>query len=86
MEYTRLGYAGLKMARLALGCMAAASPRPNRGAQWPWLTTRRGPIFQQAIWARHYLLGTPRTPPQAPSEKITQPRHSSAVRDTRTST
>ena len=45
MEYTRLGSSGLKVSRIALGCMSLAAER------MPWTLDDEGaePIFRQAI-------------------------------------
>jgi aryl-alcohol dehydrogenase-like predicted oxidoreductase len=47
MEYTRLGSSGLKVSRIALGCMSFSKP----GTQFDWAldTEDAEPIFRQAI-------------------------------------
>jgi 1-deoxyxylulose-5-phosphate synthase len=48
MEYTRLGPSGLKVSRIALGCMSFGEP--NRGSnQWSLDQEAAEPIFRQAI-------------------------------------
>jgi 1-deoxyxylulose-5-phosphate synthase len=47
MDYTPLGSSGLKVSRIALGCMSFGDPAPNR----PWTLDDDGaePIFRQAL-------------------------------------
>ncbi|MCX5356276.1 aldo/keto reductase [Streptomyces mirabilis] len=47
MDYTRLGTSGLKVSRIALGCMSFGAPRP----QTPWTLDEDAaqPLFQQAV-------------------------------------
>ncbi|GAB2568001.1 oxidoreductase [Paractinoplanes abujensis] len=48
MEYTRLGSSGLKVSRIALGCMSFGEP--DRGSnQWTLDDTAAEPIFRQAL-------------------------------------
>lgn len=48
MEYTRLGNSGLKVSRIALGCMSFGEP--DRGSnQWTLDDTAAEPIFRQAL-------------------------------------
>src|SRR5689334_6652699 len=48
MEYTRLGSSGLKISRIALGCMSFGEP--DRGSsQWTLDDTAAEPIFRQAL-------------------------------------
>ncbi|WP_432824689.1 aldo/keto reductase [Dactylosporangium sp. CA-092794] len=48
MEYTRLGSSGLKVSRIALGCMSFGEP--NRGSNhWTLTDDEAGPIFRQAM-------------------------------------
>nr|WTB28478.1 aldo/keto reductase [Streptomyces sp. NBC_00830] len=64
MEYTRLGSSGLKVSRIALGCMSFGDP----AKRMPWVLhdEKAGPLFQQAVdlgitfWdtANIYGLGT----------------------------
>jgi len=47
MEYKRLGSSGLRVSRIALGCMSFGVPRPNT----PWTLEEQAaePIFRQAL-------------------------------------
>jgi aryl-alcohol dehydrogenase-like predicted oxidoreductase len=47
MEYTRLGNSGLKVSRVALGCMSFGDA--SRGAQWVLDDDAAEPIFRQAV-------------------------------------
>ncbi|WP_083391261.1 aldo/keto reductase [Parafrankia soli] len=47
MEYTRLGSSGLKISRIALGCMSFG--KPNTGRDWALDTDAAEPIFRQAV-------------------------------------
>lgn len=47
MEYTRLGSSGLKVSRIALGCMSFG--KPNTGRDWVLDTDAAEPIFRQAV-------------------------------------
>ena len=48
MEYTRLGNSGLKVSRIALGCMSFGDP--DRGvSQWSLREEQAGPFFAQAV-------------------------------------
>lgn len=47
MEYTRLGSSGLKVSRIALGCMSFGEPA--RAAEWVLDEDTAAPIFQQAV-------------------------------------
>ncbi|KRD42781.1 alcohol dehydrogenase [Cellulomonas sp. Root930] len=47
MEYTRLGTSGLKISRLALGCMSFGTP--NQFQDWSLDDEAAGPLFQQAV-------------------------------------
>jgi len=46
MEYTRLGRSGLKVSRIALGCMSFGDAR---GAEWVLDEDEAAPIFRQAV-------------------------------------
>jgi aryl-alcohol dehydrogenase-like predicted oxidoreductase len=46
MEYTRLGASGLKISRIALGCMSFAAPSTGRG--WTLDDEAAEPVFRQA--------------------------------------
>lgn len=59
MEYTRLGSSGLKVSRIALGCMSFGTPRP----QTPWT------LDEQAAW----VLKNPVV--SAPIVGATKPHH-----------
>jgi aryl-alcohol dehydrogenase-like predicted oxidoreductase len=66
MEYTRLGSTGLKVSRLALGCMSYGDPTTPDAHPWALTEDKAQPFFQQAIdlgvtfWdtANVYQLGT----------------------------
>ena len=47
MEYTLLGNSGLKVSRIALGCMGFGLPVP--GMTWMLDEAAAGPIFRQAL-------------------------------------
>ena len=47
MEYTRLGNSGLKVSRLALGCMSFSTPNPM--ADWSLDADAAAPLFRQAV-------------------------------------
>ena len=47
MQYTRLGTSGLKISRLALGCMSFGNPNPMQ--DWSLDDEAAGPLFQQAV-------------------------------------
>lgn len=47
MEYTRLGSSGLKVSRVALGCMSFGDAA--RGVEWMLDEDAAGPIFRQAV-------------------------------------
>jgi 1-deoxyxylulose-5-phosphate synthase len=47
MEYTRLGSSGLKVSRIALGCMSFGDA--SRGADWALDDEAAGQIFRQAV-------------------------------------
>jgi aryl-alcohol dehydrogenase-like predicted oxidoreductase len=47
MEYTRLGSSGLKVSRIALGCMSFGDA--SRGTQWVLDDDAAAPIFRQAV-------------------------------------
>jgi len=66
MEYTRFGSTGLKVSRLALGCMSYGDPTTRDAHPWALTEDKARPFFQQAIdlgvtfWdtANVYQLGT----------------------------
>ncbi|WP_410098534.1 aldo/keto reductase [Streptomyces sp. STR69] len=49
MEYTRLGITGLKVSRLALGCMSYGDPTVPRAHPWALTEDRAAPFFRQAV-------------------------------------
>ncbi|MFJ4633155.1 aldo/keto reductase [Streptomyces sp. NPDC088847] len=49
MEYTRLGTTGLKVSRLALGCMSYGDPTVPRAHPWALTEDRAVPFFRQAV-------------------------------------
>src|SRR5256714_5857889 len=66
MESTRLGNTGLKVSRLALGCMSYGDPSTPNAHPWALTEDKAQPFFQQAVelgvtfWdtANVYQLGT----------------------------
>ena len=49
MDYTRLGDTGLKISRLALGCMSYGDPTTEGAHRWALIDEEAQPFFQQAI-------------------------------------
>jgi len=49
MEYTRLGNTGLKVSRLALGCMSYGDPTAPNAHPWALVEDEAQPFFQQAV-------------------------------------
>ena len=49
MEYTRLGETGLKISRLALGCMSYGDPTTKGAHRWALADDQAQPYFQQAV-------------------------------------
>ena len=49
MEQTRLGGTGLKISRLALGCMSYGDPTSERAHEWALADEEAQPFFRQAI-------------------------------------
>jgi aryl-alcohol dehydrogenase-like predicted oxidoreductase len=49
MEQTRLGDSGLKISRLALGCMSYGDPTTERAHEWALADNDAQPFFRQAI-------------------------------------
>lgn len=49
MEYTRLGTTGLKISRLALGCMSYGDPTAPNAHAWALTEDTAGPFFRQAV-------------------------------------
>ena len=66
MEYNRLGETGLKVSRIALGCMSYGDPTTPNAHAWALTEEKAQPFFQQAVelgvtfWdtANVYQLGT----------------------------
>ena len=66
MEYSRLGNTGLKVSRIALGCMSYGDPTTPNAHAWALTEDKAQPFFQQAVelgvtfWdtANVYQLGT----------------------------
>jgi hypothetical protein len=51
MEYTRLGNTGLKVSRLALGCMSYGDATAARAHRWALNEEAAQPFFRQAVEA-----------------------------------
>ena len=49
MQYTRLGSSGLKVSRLALGCMSYGDPTSANAHRWSLEADTADPFFRQAI-------------------------------------
>ena len=49
MEYTRLGSTGLKVSRLAWGCMSYGDPTTPGAHEWSLVDDQAQPFFEQAI-------------------------------------
>lgn len=49
MEYTRLGTTGLKITRLALGCMSYGDPTKSNAHVWALTEEDAAPFFRQAV-------------------------------------
>ena len=49
MEYVRLGTTGLKISRLALGCMSYGDPTSSNAHQWSLVDDDAQPFFRQAV-------------------------------------
>ena len=49
MQYTRLGNTGLKVSRLALGCMSYGDPTAPNAHPWALVEDQAQPFFQQAV-------------------------------------
>ncbi|MFJ1584700.1 aldo/keto reductase [Streptomyces sp. NPDC088197] len=49
MEYVRLGATGLKVSRLALGCMSYGDPAVPGAHPWALTEDKAGPFFRQAV-------------------------------------
>jgi aryl-alcohol dehydrogenase-like predicted oxidoreductase len=69
MEYTRLGNSGLKVSRIALGCMSFG--RPGTGRDWALDDDAAGPLFRQAVELGITLWDTANGYGRGTSEEIT---------------
>ncbi|MEX5709514.1 aldo/keto reductase [Parafrankia sp. FMc6] len=69
MEYANLGTSGLKVSRIALGCMSFG--RPGTGRDWALDADAAKPIFQQAVDLGITLWDTANTYSRGTSEEIT---------------
>jgi len=49
MEYTRLGSTGLRVSRLALGCMSYGDPTAPDAHPWSLREDEAQPFFRQAV-------------------------------------
>ena len=49
MDYVRLGSTGLKVSRLALGCMSYGDPTTANAHEWSLREEEAQPFFQQAV-------------------------------------
>ena len=49
MEHTRLGDTGLRISRLALGCMSYGDPATDGAHRWALADEEAQPFFRQAI-------------------------------------
>jgi aryl-alcohol dehydrogenase-like predicted oxidoreductase len=56
MEYTRLGNTGLKVSRLALGCMSYGDPTTPNAHPWALTEDEAQPFFQQSVEFRRKIL------------------------------
>ena len=71
MEYTRLGATGLKISRLALGCMSYGDPTTERAHQWALADDEAQPFFQQAVELGITFWDTANTYQAGTSEEVT---------------
>jgi 1-deoxyxylulose-5-phosphate synthase len=69
MEYTRLGASGLKVSRIALGCMSFGDPA--KGRAWTLDDDGAEPIFRQAVELGITFWDTANVYSQGTSEEIT---------------
>jgi aryl-alcohol dehydrogenase-like predicted oxidoreductase len=49
MDYIRLGATGLRVSRLALGCMSYGDPTTLRAHEWSLNDDEAQPFFRQAV-------------------------------------
>jgi aryl-alcohol dehydrogenase-like predicted oxidoreductase len=71
MEYTRLGDTGLKISRLALGCMSYGDPTTNGAHQWALDDDEAQPYFAQAVELGITFWDTANTYQAGTSEEVT---------------
>src|ERR1700752_4437987 len=71
MEYTRLGETGLKISRLALGCMSYGDPTVEGAHQWALAADEAQPFFQQAVDLGITFWDTANVYQAGPSEEVT---------------
>src|SRR5712691_23023 len=69
MQYTRLGTSGLKVSRIALGCMSFG--KPGAGRDWALDADAAEPIFRQAVELGITLWDTANGYSACTSEEIT---------------
>jgi aryl-alcohol dehydrogenase-like predicted oxidoreductase len=70
MEYTRLGNTGLKVSRLALGCMSYGDASAARAHRWALNEEEAQPFFRQAVEAGITLWDTANTYQLGTSEEL----------------
>jgi 1-deoxyxylulose-5-phosphate synthase len=71
MEYTRLGETGLKISRLALGCMSYGDPSSAGAHRWALADDEAQPFFQQAVELGITFWDTANTYQAGTSEEVT---------------
>jgi 1-deoxyxylulose-5-phosphate synthase len=71
MEYTRLGDTGLKISRLALGCMSYGDPTTEGAHRWALADDDAQPFFQQAVELGITFWDTANTYQAGTSEEVT---------------
>jgi aryl-alcohol dehydrogenase-like predicted oxidoreductase len=71
MEYTRLGDTGLKISRLALGCMSYGDPATEGAHRWALADDDAQPYFQQAVELGITFWDTANTYQAGTSEEVT---------------
>jgi len=70
MEYTRLGNTGLKVSRLALGCMSYGDPTTPNAHPWALVEDEAQPFFKQAVELGVTFWDTANVYQRGPSEEI----------------
>lgn len=70
MQYTRLGSSGLKISRLALGCMSYGDPTSAAAHRWSLHDAAADPFFRQAIELGITFWDTPNTYQHGNSEEL----------------